>query len=143
MPDLDPALEPSTASDEGFLRIENVRAGEVFRPAHTQSYARFFDLVDEIVSVAGAVPISLLLIPDALQVDDALWRRVRAAAPHEEYERDLPQRLLRAHFDAQGYHYVDLLPSFRAVRAGADGERHLYQRNDAHINVRGNVRAHL
>ncbi len=138
---LDPALEPETHSAVEFLRIEASRAGDVFQPKHAARYPRFFELVDAIVAAAGSTPVMFVMIPDAMQVDDELWRQVGVALPKGEFERDLPQRLLRAHFDAKSYPYVDLLPDFRNVGAGPDGQRHLYQRGDTHINVRGNLRA--
>ncbi len=34
--------------------------------------------------------------------------------------------------------YLDLRPIFRAVPPLPDGDRHLYHRQDTHLNVRGN-----
>lgn len=138
---LDYTRELPNHSDEEFLRIEAVRAAAVFQPAYIARYDRFFGILDAIVAAAGGVPIVFVIMPDAMQVDDELWRNVVAETPNGSLDRDLPQRTLRAHFDARGYAYVDLLPSFRAVPFEPDGQRHLYQRTDTHIGVRGNLRA--
>lgn len=138
---LDYTRELPNHSDEEFLRIETPRAAAVFQPTYIARYDRFFGIIDEIVAAAGDVPIVFVLIPDAMQVDDELWRAVVAATPGGTLDRDLPQRTLSARFEARGYAFVDLLPSFRAVPLEPDGQRHLYQRTDTHIGVRGNLRA--
>lgn len=138
---LDYTRELPNHSDEEFLRIEAVRAAAVFQPAYIARYDRFFAIIDAIVAAAGSVPIVFVILPDAMQVDDELWRAVVAATPRGTLDRDQPQRMLRARFESSGYAFVDLLPDFRAVPLEPDGQRHLYQRTDTHICVRGNLRA--
>jgi hypothetical protein len=79
----------------------------------------------------------VVLIPIKYQVDDEAWEvyRKRWNLPHEAFDRDRPQRVVRAFLDAAGIPYVDLLPAFRASPEG------LYYRVDNHWTPEGHARA--
>jgi hypothetical protein len=54
-------------------------------------------------------------------------------------DRDRAQRILAATLGEKGIPYLDLLPVLRAEPVGSDGMRHLFHRDDSHLNARGNA----
>lgn len=89
--------------------------------------------------LAGSIPILVTLIPDEYQVDDDLWRRLRADPSLPNMDRDYPQTRLRPLLESQGFPVLDLLPVLRAEPPFEDGRAHLYVLRDSHLNVRGNL----
>lgn len=87
------------------------------------------------------VPFAVMIIPDELQVEDALWQEITAQPGQPDMERFQPQRILAEFCRAQGIPCLDLLPVLRAVPLEADGRRHCYHVGDTHLNVRGNLHA--
>jgi len=81
----------------------------------------------------------VLLIPDQVQVDDALRARVleQLGVATADVEVDRPQRLLTRLLDERGIESFDLLPLFRE-RALSEP---LYWLGDTHWNVEGNALA--
>jgi hypothetical protein len=81
----------------------------------------------------------VLLIPDLVQVDDALRARVleQLGVAAADVEVDCPQRLLTRLLDERGIESLDLLPLFRE-RAPSEP---LYWLGDTHWNVAGNALA--
>jgi hypothetical protein len=135
----DPMLEPPSYSPEAFAAIETKHAREICVPNDEErySYDRLFTLLGQMRAAAGRVPMVVMLIPDELQVEDAVWDSIKGALPNDA-ERDRPQRILRERLAAAGVRYLDLLPILRAVPPLADGRRHLYLKRDTHFNARGN-----
>ena len=137
---VDPTLEEGTLSEEAFLRLETQRALAACAPMPAS-----FDLLCrsllEARRAAGDVPLSVMLIPDEFQVEDALWEQIShriEASQGRPLDRDRPQELLNAWLTEQGFPYLDLLPILREVPALEDGRRHLYHARDTHWNANGN-----
>jgi SGNH hydrolase-like domain, acetyltransferase AlgX len=122
--------------EESFLGIESGRTRVL--DAHDASVAAAWTRFE---ADLGAIHERLgerlltVVIPDELQVNDALWQRVSArAARAADLDRDLPQRRIAAFCDAHGIEYLDLLgPLRRAELGGAT-----YRPRDTHWNERGN-----
>lgn len=133
----DPLLEPPGFSEETFLDIEVRRARVIAQETSVDPVRTLVPVLEDIVAVAGQVPVLFLLIPDEFQVEDAVWERVASALGRDGLDRDRVQRLLRAAFDERGWRYLDLLPALRAVPPLADGRRHVYHLRDTHFNKRG------
>lgn len=148
------AYDPMTPTfvEEEFLAMEGrrmaicLRSGEKrFKYLLAQTLATLEAFHSE--AQAAGIPMTVVLIPDEFQVDDALAARVLEAAGHDarEFIYDLPQRELVRELDAIGVDTLDLLPDFRAK---ADSGR-LYKLRDTHWNRRGSelagkrIAAHL
>ena len=73
-----------------------------------------------------------------LQVEEPLWRQVaaRAGVP---LERDRPQRLVAAGLQGAACPTSTSCPSCAPSRSASDGMRHLFHRDDSHLNARGNA----
>jgi lysophospholipase L1-like esterase len=86
------------------------------------------------------VALSLVLLPDRLQVEDNLLTAVasRVGRSREEFDLERPQRFLAAWAARYGLPVVDLLPSFRAASAAGAA---LYLPNDSHFSPEGHRRA--
>lgn len=80
------------------------------------------------------IPLTVALIPDELQINEALRKRVMPAEESHHYDFTLPQRLLAEEFAALGIATFDLLPVF------LNDPRCLYM-NDSHWTPDGNVLA--
>ena len=133
---LDPRLETPTFSHATFLKLETDHARLVCGPGTQARYTALFDVLDEMHTAAGATPFAVVLLPDEFQVEDGLWREITERAG--ELERDLPQRTITAGLRQRRIPHLDLLPALRALPRDADGRRHIYHRNDTHLNARGN-----
>ncbi|MAG54899.1 MAG: hypothetical protein CMJ83_01275 [Planctomycetes bacterium] len=133
----DELRETPTFTRETFLTVETRRALEVCgsRRSHFQ---RVFELIKDMQRAAGSTPFVIVLIPDEFQVEDDLWRQVRARVDGIALERAQPQRLLGDWLKAHDVPFLDLLPALRAVPVQSDGKRHCYHLMDTHFNARGN-----
>jgi hypothetical protein len=134
----DPSREPSSMSHEAFLELETRHAREICGGGDEPYYRRFWEILDEMRAAAAPRPLAVLLIPDELQVEEPLWRDVSARAGMP-LDRDRAQHLLAATLAKKGIPYLDLLPVLRAEPIGSDGMRHLFHRDDSHLNARGNA----
>ena len=135
---LDPALERPTYGARDFERIETERAIDVCG-GRFKDYPELFDSLRRMRELCGDVPFAIMLIPDELQVEDALWERVLELVPEGvALERDLPQRRIVAFLEQDGIPHLDLLPILRAVEPLEDGRLHVYHLRDTHFNARGN-----
>ena len=134
---VDPSLERPFLSDEGLWRNELKAIGEGWLEAE-ESIPSLLAYLAEMIEAAEDVPVAFVLIPALCQVDDALWERVLRRYPDLEERRDDPQERIAAWCAEQGVPCLDLLPALRAEPPLADGESHLYHRNDTHFNTRGN-----
>ena len=77
---------------------------------------------------AGQGPFMVALIPEEVQVNRALAKRLMA--PDKEYDLAMPQKLLVEAFARHEIQTLDLLPAFQA------SERRLYL-NDSHWSPKG------
>ncbi|HEX8953659.1 MAG TPA: hypothetical protein VF945_17500 [Polyangia bacterium] len=134
----DPARELPSMSHQAFLELETRHAREICGGGDEPYYKRFWEILDEMRAAAAPHKLAVLVIPDELQVEDPLWRELtaRAGVP---LDRDRAQHLLAATLQQKGIPYLDLLPVLRAEPVGADGMRHLFHRDDSHLNARGNA----
>lgn len=134
----DPSREPPSMSHEAYLTLETRHMIEVAGGGDDASYRRLWEILDDIRRAVAPRPLALLVIPDEAQVEDPLWAEVTARAARP-LERDRAQRLLAATLDEKKIPYLDLLPILRAEPVTADGMRHLFHKDDSHLNARGNV----
>ena len=134
----DPLREPPSMSHDAFLELETRHAREICGGGDEPYYKRFWEILDEMRAAAAPHTLAVLLIPDELQVEDPLWQTVtaRAGVP---LDRDRAQRILAARLKEKAIPTLDLLPILRAEPVGSDGMRHLFHRDDSHLNVRGNA----
>ena len=127
--------EQPTVSRAAYVDIE--RAGMLgILGDEVVQFDGLFDLLREMKELCGETPMLVQMIPAACQVDDGLWSEVSDGFP--DLDRDRPQRLLRTWLQQEGIPVLDLLPALLAVPPEPDGARHLFHRNDTHINARGN-----
>jgi hypothetical protein len=134
----DPAAEAPSMSHEAYLALETRHGREICGGGDEPYYRRFWEILDQMRAAARPRTLAVLVIPDELQVEDPLWRAVsaRAGVP---LDRDRAQRILAAGLEQRGIPHLDLLPTLRAQPAGPDGMRHLFHRDDTHLNARGNA----
>ncbi|MFM9996616.1 MAG: hypothetical protein ACKVU4_12550 [Phycisphaerales bacterium] len=133
----DPLLESLRVPAATFERIEFDAARFVCGVDRVDLTPRFATL-EAMVQAAASIRLCFVLIPDALQVEDALFTRVQAqfAAP---LRRDAIQQRIVAGLEQRGLPCLDLLPRLLAAPPLADGERHCFHRGDTHFNARGNA----
>ena len=130
-----------TLSEGAHLNMARNR-GFLFLEGHPQ----FLRLADEALSYLTqiqalcdqrGVPLLVVIIPDELQVDRSLRRRVQRGwnlAQQQRWRDDQPNTLLAARFAKAGIDSVDLLEPFRAESASGS----LYRPRDSHWNIPGN-----
>lgn len=133
----DPLLEEPQFSEERYFGIVLKRARDAW-DAESSDFRGLFESLAAIRETAGATPLAFVLIPDELQVEDALWERIRTRLADRPLERDLPQRVIGTWLAERGVPYLDLLPALLAEPPLEDGARHLYHLRDTHFNARGN-----
>ena len=79
----------------------------------------------------------VVIIPDQVQVDEAIRQAVLADASLSSYDFDWPQPVLTTRLAAAGVSVIDLLPAFRA----APPVPRLYGRRNTHWSAAGNALA--
>ena len=127
---------PPPMREEAYLEI----ALEHLAFFHTSSrridarYRDFFAALDAIHGRAGD-RLLVVLIPDELQVDDALYDSLLGLVDDPDaFERDLPQRRILEHGREKGIAMLDLLPDLRQAHESAP----TYLLRDTHWNEHGN-----
>lgn len=86
---------------------------------------------------ARNIPLVVFVMPDVLQVDEALFAQVEAASPSlRPLQRDLPQVKLRAIAERLGLTLVDLLPALSVAGRPLDAADPLY---NGHLVRRGHT----
>lgn len=133
----EPSLEPPAYSPVAYREIEVDRAHWTC-DADGADYDRLWVWLGDLIDAAAGIPMHFLILPDEFQVEDAVWQDVLAHGRGARLDREQPQRLLRAWFEARGLAYCDPLAELRAVAPLADGRKHVYHLRDSHFNVRGN-----
>jgi hypothetical protein len=130
------ATEWGTFGEQEYLRVEIGRSKVCLREppsALRRAWRETFAVLDDLVREIGP-RLRVVIIPDELQVSDALFSAVTAGR-EADYDRERPQRLLGEFFAARGVSYLDLLPELR--RAEASGRT--YMPRDTHWNERGHA----
>jgi hypothetical protein len=127
-----------TLSPDALARVERGSL-EIARRAPTRAtaekFAETFALFETIVAEIGP-RLRVAILPDQLQVDDALFREL-AGGDAASFDRDLPSRRLAEWLAARGVRHLDLLPALRAAQQGGA----TYRSGDTHWNERGNAAA--
>ncbi len=133
---LDPTLEEPHLPEALYWRRQGERLS-YFQPANPnipKHYRLFFAALDHMREVVQG-PLLLVIAPDELQVDDAVWEQLMATRDEKAYVRDLPQRRILDYCQRVGLPAVDLLPTMRAAH---EREGNVYHYRDTHWNARGN-----
>jgi hypothetical protein len=127
-------------TDDAYLELETARSA-VFRKQNERfgvSFERAVTHLREIQRICAlqGIRLTVALLPDELQVDLDLQRRVVKASglSADAFDFALPNSLLKRRLDELKIDHIDLLPEFRDAAAGA----RLYVRNDTHWNIKGN-----
>jgi acetyltransferase AlgX (SGNH hydrolase-like protein) len=130
--------ELPTLSPEALARVERGSLELARRvPTHPTAakFAETFTLFETIVAEIGP-RLRVAILPDQLQVDDAMFRELAGGAAGD-FDRGQPSRRLADWLAAHGVRHLDLLPALRAAQQrGAT-----YRAGDTHWNERGNAAA--
>jgi hypothetical protein len=154
----DPQFAPSngpynddapTFTDAAYLKIELQRS-TIFIPDNRKferDFAATMFYISEIKRLCDRqnIALTLVLIPDEMQVSKSLQARLIAAAqlaetssksprPPTSFDFMLPNRMLHAKLEELGVDYIDLLTDFSAHPL----KDKLYRPNDSHWNIAGN-----
>jgi hypothetical protein len=138
-----------TFTDKFYLELEVRRSAFFWRDnrAFEADFATALSYISEIKQLCDSrnIGLTIVLIPDELQVSQPLQAQVIAASgfaraslefpqPPASYDFALPNRLLRAKFDELKIDYIDLITQFSAKSL----DKRLYRPNDSHWNIAGN-----
>lgn len=132
----DPAKEKPTFSEEVHHArlVHRLRYLEPEKPSMRTQYRLFFQALDHFREVVGT-PMLLVIEPDELQVDDAVWDSLMQGRNPARYVRDLPQQRILEYCRNTGLPVVDLLPVLREAQRT---QGRVYHRQDTHWNALGN-----
>ena len=127
-------------TDDAYLALE-LKTSTIFRRDNRSfegNLAAALSYISEIRRLCDSqyIGLTIVLIPDELQVSKPLQTRVIAAsglAP-ASFDFTLPNRLLRARFKELKIDYIDLITEFSAHSLND----RLYRPNDPHWNLAGN-----
>jgi hypothetical protein len=131
--------ERPTLDRDRFLAIETDRA-RLYREGGTlaREIPRAVAALREMRAIAGraGADFIVVLIPDEVQVDEALQREIVRAyrTTPDAFDFALPNRLLTERLSEEGIAFIDLLPVFLEESGGA----RLYKPQDTHWNLAGN-----
>lgn len=140
---VDTGKKDGTFGRERFLEIERDRLKfcnlDLHRLGTFDRHVKLiFDSLSAMQDLLEARKIKLLvaIYPDEFQVDEGLLNRVleRYGLSGEDFDVELPQKLLHKFLDSRGIPYVDLLDEFKSQ--GKNGG--LYVPRDTHWNDKGN-----
>ena len=130
-------------TDDAYLQIELQRSTIFLRDnrAFEGQFAAALSYISEMKRLCDGhnIGLTIVLIPDEMQVSRPLQARVIAESGHSSASLDfaLPNRLLRARFEELKIDYIDLMTGFSAHSLN----QRLYRRNDSHWNIAGNALA--
>jgi hypothetical protein len=138
-----------TFTDKFYLELEVRRSAIFWRDnrAFEADFATALSYISEIKRLCDSrnIGLTIVLIPDELQVSQPLQAQVIAASrlargslkfpqPPASFDFALPNQLLRAKFDELKIDYIDLITEF----SGKSLDQRLYRPNDSHWNIAGN-----
>jgi len=127
-------------SNSTFLKLqfERMRRWGKRSDEDVERMKKVFPVLDAIRAAAeeGGGRYVMVIHPDQLQIDDKLRQEIVTTfeVNEEEYDFDLPQKMLRSYCADRGIPCLDLLPSFLARAKQGD----LYLLRDTHYNHTGN-----
>src|SRR5262249_26435975 len=127
-------------TDNAYLEMEVQRSAIFWRDnrAFEGDFAAALSYISEIKRLCDSrnIGLTIVLIPDEMQVSKPLQTRVIAASGHApaSFDFTLPNQLLRARFEELKIDYIDLLTEFSAHSLND----RFYRRNDSHWNIAGN-----
>ncbi|MBI3465162.1 MAG: hypothetical protein HY000_19220 [Planctomycetes bacterium] len=119
-------------SPEDYWRLEKDRLTVCYWPQARSLYAPTMENLDRI---SALVPGRLMLffIPDEFQVNDELYACLfKDGAPHSQFDRVLPNRVLREYCSERNIPDADPLPHLR------ESPEPTYLLRDSHWNIAGN-----
>lgn len=126
--------------EEEYLSIERNRS-EIFIH-NSEAYGdvdavRGNILTMKKISEAIHAKFVVLVIPDEMQIDMNLFRKVASSSGRssDAYDINHPQQLLKEYFEKNDIDYVDVLSSWKS--SSASGSYYLVQ--DSHLNTDGNA----
>lgn len=137
----DPSQEEGILPADKYLRVEMGMA-QANSGLTRKRVRESLHPLQKMREALGNRPFGVVLIPAAYQVEEELWQRLTSRS-NSELDRDRPQELVKLWLGVREIPYLDLLDEFRASPPLADGQRHLYHRDDTHLNRRGNELAGL
>jgi hypothetical protein len=124
-----------------YLEIATARS-HVFRRHDTAFRETFHNTVSYVKHIRDLCrqqhsDLLVVVLPDEMQVDDELQRKVMSQVPAhpDEWDFRLPNRLLASELDTLGIKSIDLLDAFKTI---SSPHSRLYRRNDSHWNIAGN-----
>ena len=130
-------------TDDAYLQIE-LQSSSIFlrdNPGFEDRFAVALSYVSEMKRLCDyrSIALTVILIPDELQVSRPLQSRVIAASglAAASFDFALPNRLLRARLEELKIDYMDLTPEFTSRSLN----EMLYRPNDSHWNIAGNALA--
>ena len=128
-------------TDGAFLQIKSFgiplfqKDNPLFDEALSNTMAHLLT-IKKICDLHG-IRLSIVLIPDEMQVDDTLLLKVAGlrGIGADQIDTYRPNRALSAELTRLGIDHLDLLPIFRVETPSG----RLYKPNDTHWNIRGNA----
>jgi hypothetical protein len=136
-------------TDDAYLEMELQRSPMFLRDnrAFEGIFRATLSYISEIKRLCDSrnIGLTVVLIPDEMQVSKPLQTRVSAAfglaqvslklpLPPASFDFTLPNRLLRARLEELKIDYIDLITEFSAQSL----DKRLYRPNDSHWNIAGN-----
>ena len=141
----EPAVYDDSApslKDDNFTDIE-MRGSEIYRTGNSEFEGDFEAAMKSLTGIKQLcderkIALAVVLIPDQVQVEPTLQAHVlklkEVNSKPEEFDFELPNRLLAARLKQQDIVVIDLLPEFGRVGR----EAVLYKPRDTHWNIAGN-----
>ena len=123
---------------KGFFLAMQFNRMQFFQQSTIDKMKAVFPILDSIQHLVseGKARYVMVINPDQTQVDKNLRQELLAKyhLREEDYDFDLPQKILRSYCAMKGILCLDLLPAFRAE--GENGD--LYTVRDGHYSSKGN-----
>lgn len=128
--------------EDNFTDIE-MRGSEIFRKGNAEFESDFEAAMKSLTGIKQLcderkIALAVVLIPDQMQVDQTLqarvWKLKEVNSKPEDFDFELPNRLLAARLKQQDIAVIDLLAEFGRVGR----ETVLYKPRDTHWNIAGN-----
>ena len=130
--------ESGYLSKKFFLNLQFQRMKYLYRKSENDDMKKIMPILDSIhhATEKGRARYVMIIHPDQTQVDEHLRKEIieKFQVKEEDFDLDLPQKILMSYCAARGILCLDLVPAFRA-----EGKlRNLYNTRDGHYNLSGN-----